>query len=93
LFLHPSGEVVHIDRDSVFHVRRRDSESAKGTDPDEREANAFAAELLMPESFLRTDLENVGALDDSAISHLASRYGVSSQALTFRLANLGYRID
>jgi hypothetical protein len=93
LFLHPGGEVVHVDRDTIFHLRRRDSESAKGTDPEEREANAFAAELLMPETFLQRDLENVVFLDDSDVQGLADRYQVSQHAMTIRLANLGYRID
>ncbi|HXJ21761.1 MAG TPA: ImmA/IrrE family metallo-endopeptidase [Polyangia bacterium] len=95
LLLHAAGEEVHVDRDTVFRVKRRDSESSKGTDPDEREANAFAAELLMPASFLLRDLEDIEVLEDSnsAVADLASRYGVSQQALMIRLANLGYRFE
>jgi Zn-dependent peptidase ImmA (M78 family) len=57
---------------------------------DEIEANAFAAALLMPESFLRQDLKKLSIdFDDaSQIEALAKRYNVSSQAMTFRLLNL-----
>jgi hypothetical protein len=93
LLLHAGGEEVHVDRDTVFQVKLRDSESSKGTDPDEREANAFAAELLMPASFLLRDLEGVEVLEDTNVGDLASRYGVSQQALMIRLANLGIRFE
>ena len=74
-------------------VSLRDSESAKGEDNDEKEANFFAAELLMPAAFLADDLQgrDLDLLDDDEFLHkLAKKYKVSVQALTFRLANLGY---
>src|SRR5262245_28122359 len=39
LLLHAANEPVHVDH----KIRLRDEESAKGTNPEEREANAFAA--------------------------------------------------
>jgi Zn-dependent peptidase ImmA (M78 family) len=70
--------------------------SSKGEDNDEREANLFAAELLMPAKFLREDLEGVelDLLGDSKfLTDLAKKYSVSLQALTFRLTYLRYITD
>lgn len=88
--LHAASE-FHVD--GTFAAYRRDGRSAEGTDWVEVEANAFAAELLMPHTFLVEDLENVQAIDledESEVAGLAKRYGVSQQAMTFRLANLDY---
>jgi Zn-dependent peptidase ImmA (M78 family) len=61
---------------------------------DEREANLFAAELLMPAKFLQKDLsgQNLDLLEDEGVllHKLARKYKVSTQALSFRLANLGH---
>jgi len=92
LLLH-SVETLHVDRNEVFRVQRRDEESAKGTNLEEREANAFAAELLMPESFLMRDLENRQVLDDDDVEVLAKKYKVSQKALVLRLAKLGYQTE
>lgn len=93
-FLLHEGEPLHIDRRNVgFRVKWRDPRSRDGTDPDEREANLFAAELLMPARFLETDLPGLAGaslLDDGVIAALAKKYEVSSQALTLRIAYLGY---
>jgi Zn-dependent peptidase ImmA (M78 family) len=47
----------------------RDAESAKGEDNDEREANLFAAELLMPAKFLTEDVKSIDLdlLSDSTV--------------------------
>lgn len=84
-------EKLHVDR--RFRIQRRDGNSSKGESEEEKEANLFAAELLMPVSFIRRDLAEVEGLDledDAAVSILAEKYGVSTQAMTFRLAYLGY---
>lgn len=52
---------------------------------DEREANAFAAALLMDERWVRDDF--VRGLRD--VPSLARRYDVSEAAMGFRLTNLG----
>ena len=62
-------------------------------DEAEIEANLFAAEVLRPKRWLAADLEDEESLDladESIIENLARRYEVSVQAMTFRLANLGY---
>jgi Zn-dependent peptidase ImmA (M78 family) len=84
--LEGSGEhSMRIDRD--FKVMLRDNNSS----PAEREANAYAAALLMPTSLLIKERELTGGIDtedDRLIHLLASRYKVSTQAMTIRLANL-----
>lgn len=90
LLLHDQ-EQLHIDHD--FRVRLRDDRSSEGTDEAEREANFFAASLLMPRAFLEADLsgqEYVDLLDDDCLRELARKYGVSTQALAIRLKSLGY---
>jgi Zn-dependent peptidase ImmA (M78 family) len=87
LLLH-AGTELHVDR---LVVKMRDKRASEGTDEAEIEANRFAAEILMPEEFLRGDLEGLGhvtADDEEAISWLAKRYGVSKQAMTIRLTSL-----
>lgn len=93
LLLH-KGEQIHIDRlDSGYYVHRRNSESSTGVNEEEVEANLFAAELLMPKKFLDADLakhEELDLFDDTVLLGLAAKYEVSLQALTYRLAYLGY---
>jgi Zn-dependent peptidase ImmA (M78 family) len=93
-YLLHEGELVHLDSDrGAFMLNLRHRASSKGEDNDEREANLFAAELLMPAKFLRQELEekDLDILEGSGFLHkLARKYKVSTEALTFRLANLGY---
>lgn len=91
LLLH-DGEEVHVDK--LFRINLRSPSSSKADDVEEIEANAFAASLLMPLSFLRTDLQGVVLdIDDAArIEGLAKRYRVSTQAMTYRLMNI-YAVD
>lgn len=96
LLLH-EGEAVHIDRvDRGFQINRRSQQSSQGIDIQEKEANLFAAELLMPVRFLDTDLAELGIVDllesegEGSLHRLAQRYQVSPQALTFRLGYLDY---
>ncbi len=76
---------VHVDRGSL----RRDAIAAAGVDPTEIEANAFAAELLMPTSFLEGVLDgrSVDLEDDEAVMALAKRFKVSETAMRFRLGS------
>lgn len=62
-------------------------------DREEIEANVFAAELLMPEAFVVRDIRRSKDIDlegGEDIVNLALKYKVSTQAMTFRLANLGH---
>ncbi len=87
LVYHPR-QSPHVDR--AFPMRFRDSKSSEGTDRYEVEANRFAAELLMPETFLLKDFsERDESKDvDEIVEWLAARYRVSKQAMTIRLTNL-----
>ncbi|MEO8649239.1 MAG: ImmA/IrrE family metallo-endopeptidase, partial [Acidobacteriota bacterium] len=99
LLLH-SEESFHIDRTSESFARRsvqgkfeRNKDSSTGSYRIEREANLFAAELLMPTVFIEKDMTKLGRIDvlhDPRLDELADAYGVSLQALTYRLNNLGY---
>jgi len=87
MMLH-EGKEVRVD--TAFRVNLRSPESSTAEDVEEIESNAFAASLLMPESFLKNDLSGfVFDIDDEAhIQSLAKRYQVSTQAMTLRLVNL-----
>ncbi|MEM9814867.1 MAG: ImmA/IrrE family metallo-endopeptidase [Cyanobacteria bacterium P01_D01_bin.6] len=89
--MHRNISNIFFDEALVFF---RDKEAAEGTKLQEIEANAFAAELLMPESLLRKVVRKnpVDAFDDSEESLLtktAKDFQVSVQALTIRLTRLG----
>jgi Zn-dependent peptidase ImmA (M78 family) len=64
-------------------VDSRDELSSTGTDANERAANGFAAELLMPAFAVRKFYA-----DGLNASKLAREFGVSEQAMNFRLRNL-----
>ena len=84
-------EKIHVDR--RFQIQLRDENSSKGESEEEREANLFAAELLIPVQFIQKEfvaIEGLEIEDDSAIAQLAKNYQVSNQAMTFRLSYLGY---
>ena len=77
---------VHVDKG--FRVLHRDALTAEGTDPLEIDANAFAAELLMPRHFLAEAVGDAGLdLDDeAAIEALARKFKVSASAMRIRLS-------
>jgi hypothetical protein len=78
--------LLHSDGAAVL-CRPADVEAAAGDErAREREANRFAAELLMPEPLVRAEAERAGP-DPIA---LAGRFGVSDVAMGYRLVNLGY---
>lgn len=82
------GEDVHVD--SGFRINLRDPKSATAESVEEIEANAFAANLLMPASWLRGELtdQSIDLNDDSEVAALAEKYDVSVQAMMLRLTTL-----
>lgn len=87
-------ETAHLDTQKPgYMIQRRDKKSATGEDLNEREANLFAAELLMPAKSIEQDLRGRTVdlfSDDEFLKDLAKKYGVSTRAITVRLTYLGY---
>jgi IrrE N-terminal-like domain len=78
--------VLHSDGATVM-CRPTDVDQADDTDrAREREANMFAAELIMPEALVREYADRDGA-DPVALSE---RFAVSDVAMAFRLVSLEY---
>ncbi|TQM02671.1 ImmA/IrrE family metallo-endopeptidase [Stenotrophomonas muris] len=70
-------------RDVIFMRRSSNANSM------EREADTFAAQLLMPEDQLIRDIRS-GMVN---VMMLAARYNVSALAMKYRLQNLGYAVS
>jgi Zn-dependent peptidase ImmA (M78 family) len=64
------------------HIDYRDALTEEGTDPDEIYANKFAASLLMPRDEVKRLSKEYGP------AALAYEFGVSADAMNFRLVNL-----
>lgn len=79
---------VFVDRS--FSILRRDEKSSSAEDIMEIEANQFAAELIMPISYLKRDLvlSNIDLENDEHVARIAKHYSVSMQAMSYRIANL-----
>src|SRR6185312_7590821 len=90
-FLLHEGHIVHLDQNiGALRVNLRNSESARGEVKDEKDANLFAAELLMSANFLREELDRLprdlpGAANSRA--RRAKKHKVSVYALSFCLAH------
>ena len=72
-------------------IMYRNSESTTGEIRKEREANAFSASLLMPAPFIKDEWQKM-PFHEEPVEYLANIFNVSEQAMSFRLANLGYEI-
>jgi Zn-dependent peptidase ImmA (M78 family) len=70
----------------------RDFNSSTGELTKEREANNFAASLLMPKRFLENELKKIPKTEKEPIEYLAKIFNVSVQAMSYRLSNLNYEI-
>jgi Zn-dependent peptidase ImmA (M78 family) len=77
---------VHVDTTFVLN---RDEKAATGTDAIEIDANAFAAELLMPADLLREAVYRESDLEDEdTVAGIARKFKVSTAALQNRLLNM-----
>jgi len=88
IVLHPQLS-LHIDES--FAVKLRSDNSPRGDYADEKEANLFAAELLMPAKLIASDIRRIRVLDlhdERRIEELAKSYHVSTQAMTIRLQQM-----
>lgn len=88
LHRHESETGLFIDKQ--FKVEFRNQDSSTGEIKREREANAFAAALLMPEKLLIKEIEkyHLDLSDDDSYNELAKHFDVSVSAMTFRINNL-----
>lgn len=77
-----------------FTILYRDQKSSTGEFWQEREANAFAAALLMPRKALLEEMKKIWENDsilrseEDVVEILARKFEVSTQAMAFRLTNL-----
>ena len=86
--------ITHLFYDKDFKVMFRTSktENQDAHQQLEREANAFAAALLMPEEAVKAKMSKVefdlGNVNEKAIKDLAKLFNVSTTAMYYRMANL-----
>jgi Zn-dependent peptidase ImmA (M78 family) len=74
-------------------IGKRDETSSLGTHWQEVQANSFAAAILMPENLVVEELKKELAFArassrDELIGTLARTFGVSAEAMGYRLVNL-----
>jgi Zn-dependent peptidase ImmA (M78 family) len=74
---------VHVDK----AILKRNQRSSEGVDTKEIEANAFAAEILMPKALL-AEFAHIDINDDVELLDVARKFRVSPSAMAIRLANL-----
>ena len=91
-FLLHRGGNVFIDTD--FKTMYRSSYNTPSSEWQEWEANEFAACLLMPEQYLREEIQKVHIdygddLKDSWLEKLADKFKVSISAMSIRISRLG----
>lgn len=90
--LNSSSGSIHLDKHTYF----RSNLSSSGIDTDEKKANRFAAELLMPThillELLREDITDLIDSDESesliALKWLAKKFDVSVAALTIKISGV-----
>lgn len=84
--------------DHSVRIDMRDEVSSIGTDAEEISANAFGAALLMPQEFVIRYVKRFageairsrgGITRDELVAELAHEFDVSTEAMGFRLINLG----
>lgn len=86
--LHKEDKPLFVDKSEK--ILYRNFNSSTGEIKKEREANAFAAALLMPRFLLSQLINKAPNNVDHVINYLATEFNVSEQAMSFRLSNLGY---
>jgi Zn-dependent peptidase ImmA (M78 family) len=86
------NDAVLVDR--IVQIHNRDHTSSLAIDPVEIQANAFAAAALMPSDHVIKHVQDILDLLGSVsrerlVSDLAQAFDVSSEAMGYRLINLG----
>jgi Zn-dependent peptidase ImmA (M78 family) len=86
--LHSKIIPLFIDKQERVQFNR-DGQSSTGEQQFEREANAFAAALLMPAELLTHEVHSLDNHDgQELIEKLSKKFKVSTMAMSYRLANL-----
>lgn len=87
---HELGHFLLAHQSTEGQLFRDDNDTLSGSRENwqETEANQFAAELLMPEFRIHSLIRNTS----QTLGSLAQTFGVSENAMTRRLRNLGYSI-
>jgi Zn-dependent peptidase ImmA (M78 family) len=92
LVLHKGRQMI-IDTPARYNLRR--GVGSVASDREEVEANAFAAELLMPRDMVMAQWQQNTAKravpPSQLVGELATKFDVSTQAMGYRLVNLGIR--
>ncbi len=86
--LHRNGsKKLFVD---MKNIRFRDEKSSLGVMKEEREANAFAAALLMPKEMVLDKIRQgtYDLHDERSVKKLAKEFEVSTIAMSIRLSNL-----
>ncbi|RKF32293.1 hypothetical protein BCY89_13935 [Sphingobacterium siyangense] len=87
--------ILHKDQGKMFMdkilFRKNSNQYSEKQEQLEKEANNFAANILMPEKIVKKLFsESIKDFyDDLSIQKLAERFEVSASAMTYRLINLG----
>ena len=84
------SEELFVDKDFIVKFRSEKQYSPKEA-RQEREANAFAAAILMPKEFILKEVRNqkyIGYNETTLIEELARLFEVSVPAMTYRFADL-----
>jgi len=93
---HNTGDGLFIDTHLRAYQRRGSASSgayeeagSTTTPAQEREANQFASALLMPRAALLARTDGEEFWDELEVAALSAEFGVSEQAMTIRLQQLG----
>lgn len=86
--LHSKEAPLFIDKKEKVRFNR-DGNSSTGELTLEREANAYAAALLMPEELLKQEIEKLDQTEGAElVKQLSKKFMVSEQSMAYRLSNL-----
>lgn len=87
--LHSNDSKMFVD--TAIFKRQSDGGYTTREERMEKEANNFAANILMPEIIVSREVKSFyrDLNDEENVAELAKKFGVSLPAMTFRLINLG----
>lgn len=85
---HELGHYFLKHKPNEYGMHQRQAVYQEGKGALERDADSFAANLLMPEKLVRQEIKKYPFLNSNSASLLAMRFGVSPSAMAHRLKNL-----